>query len=124
MRIYSVQTNQSFNGKLYLTDKVGKITKAYKTTPIMDANLLDSFEKVHKPSKKLPRFSDLGVYLEKITEITNDKEFLVNFSEMVAVKSVTPDIWGKTSSYTTYKEGNNFTELETDGFKVTHDVRK
>lgn len=125
MRISSVQASQSFDGKLYLTDKAKRITHVYKTTPITDASLLESFQKVHNPSKKMPRFSDLGAYLKQITEILpKNHDFGLDIDVVVAAKLNITDFWGKAFSYTTYKEGSILTELETDELKITHDMRK
>lgn len=125
MRVSSVQSNinsQSFNGRVYVRNLVARKTRTYTVTPEADRALAESYSKIHSSLNLDSSIALIKRYVSELYETTKD-DFFKKLPIPIKEESQGVELSSR-SAFATYKGGDTYFELKTDGFEITHDMAK
>ena len=128
MLVSSIQKNNintNFNGLLTIRNVASKKTKIFKISGKHDMQLMELYKKIHAPVEETvdAKIANINNYIDAIYNITQD-DFVKNMPKLTKEDRVSrlADFSAK-SLYSSFVIGDNYTDIETAKFQISHDMR-
>ena len=128
MLVSSIQKNNinpNFNGLLTIRNVATRRTKIFKISGKNDLQLMELYKKIHNPVEKSieTKIANVNNYIDTIYNITQD-DFVKNIPRITRDDKINrlADLSAK-SLYSSFISGDNYTDIETTKFQISHDMR-